>query len=79
MKKFPPHLQVFQSNDSKKFASLDAVGEFSSEAFLVMNELIFIQEKTNYPGGSLTRSLYEAFGFEDRFSVIARASWRAGG
>lgn len=32
------------------------------EFLLVVSELIFIQEKTNYPQGSLTRELYEDFG-----------------
>lgn len=41
---------------------------------LVVTELIMIQEKTNYPEGSLTRQLYEDFGVRDRFSVINSAT-----
>lgn len=40
---------------------------------LVVTELMAIQEKTNYPEGSLTESLYRDFGVKDRFSVIQKA------
>lgn len=73
---YPPQLQVYKPGDEQQFVSLDAVGEFTVEFLLVVSELIFIQEKTNYPQGSLTRDLYEAFGREDRFSVINRATYR---
>lgn len=59
-----------------KFKELDKVGEFSVEFILVVTELIGIQEKTNYPEGSLTESLYKDFGIKDRFSVIQKATWR---
>ena len=78
IKKFPPRFQVYKATHARRFSQLNAVGEFSTEFLLVVNELIFIQEKTNYPQGSLTQKLYEAFGVEDRFSVIAMASWRGG-
>jgi len=52
------------------------VGEFTIEFLLVVTELIGIQEKTNYPEGSLTESLYRDFGVADRFSVIQKATWR---
>lgn len=73
---FPPALQVYQPGHETPFSALDAVGEFSTEFMLVVSELIFIQEKTNYPQGSLTRDLYEAFGNQDRFSVIHMATHR---
>ncbi|MCS7227654.1 MAG: hypothetical protein NZ839_01665 [Endomicrobia bacterium] len=38
-----------------------------------MSELLAIQEKTNYPTGSLTESLYKDFVEKDRFSVIQKA------
>jgi hypothetical protein len=43
---------------------------------LAVTELIGIQEKTNYPTGSLTESLYKVFGEKDCFSVIQKAVWR---
>jgi hypothetical protein len=71
---FPPSLQLHQATDVRPFQKLNAVGEFSVEFLLVVSELIFIQEKTNYPTGSLTQRLYEAFGVKDRFSVIGMAT-----
>lgn len=76
---YPPALQVYRRGDEQPFLSLDAVGEYSVEFLLVVSELIFIQEKTNYPQGSLTRALYEDFGVKDRFSVIQKAAFRGAG
>ena len=73
--KYPPTLQVYQPGQVKQFAALNAVGEFQMDAFLVINELIFIQEKTNYPDGSATVSLYQSFMEKDMFSVIQSATW----
>lgn len=47
--------------------------EFTIEFMLVVTELMAIQEKTNYPRGSLTESLYKDFGVKNRFSVIQKA------
>lgn len=74
--KFPPALQFFKPEHIEPFRELDNVGEFTVEFLLVITELIGIQEKTNYPKGSLTESLYRDFGVADRFSVIQKATWR---
>ncbi|MEM2258923.1 MAG: hypothetical protein QXE46_03380 [Candidatus Thermoplasmatota archaeon] len=71
---YPPQLQYFKSEHIQPFKKLDEVGEFSVEFMLVATELIMIQEKTNYPEGSLTRQLYNDFGVKDRFSVINSAT-----
>ena len=71
---YPPSLQKFRIEDTKPYKELDKVGEFTVEFMLVTTELIMIQEKTNYPEGSLTRQLYEDFGVKDRFSVINAAT-----
>jgi hypothetical protein len=42
----------------------------------VVIELIAIQEKTNYPSGTLTEELYKDLFVKDRFSVIQKATWR---
>ena len=55
---------------------LDKVGEFTVEFLLVAIELVAIQEKTNYPTGTLTKSLYEGFGVKDRFQIIQKSIWR---
>jgi hypothetical protein len=73
---FPPAIQIFDPSAVTPFLLLNDVGEFSVEFFLVVNELIFIQEKTNYPQGSETQRLYRDFTLKDRFSVIGGASWR---
>ncbi|MBP9038310.1 MAG: hypothetical protein KBF72_02005 [Candidatus Syntrophosphaera sp.] len=70
---FPPKLQFFKPENITPFQDLDNVGEFTVEFLLVTAELIAIQEKTNYPEGSLTESLYNDFGVKDRFSVISKA------
>jgi len=69
----PPKLQFFRKEHIEKFRELDKVGEFSVEFLLVVTELLAIQEKTNYPKGSLTESLYKDFSLKDRFSVIQKA------
>ena len=73
---FPPGLQFFNPEQIDPFRDLDKVGEFTVEFLLVVTELMAIQEKTNYPGGSLTESLYKGFGVKDRFSVIQKAVWK---
>jgi len=70
---FPPTLQFFKPEHIEKFKDLDKVGEFTIEFLLVVIELMAIQEKTNYPEGSLTESLYKDFGVKDRFQVIQKA------
>lgn len=70
---FPPRLQYFKSEHVEPFKALDNVGEFTVEFVLTVTELMAIQEKTNYPEGSLTESLYRDFGAKDRFSVIQKA------
>jgi hypothetical protein len=70
---FPPNLQFFKLEHIEPFKDLDKVGEFTTEFLLVVTELMAIQERTNYPEGSLTESLYKAFGVKDRFSVIQKA------
>ena len=73
---YPPRFQVFNPKNAIPYNSLNAVGEFSVEFLLAVSELIFIQEKTNYPHGSLTQHLYHNFGRTDRFSVISQAIYR---
>ena len=70
---FPPSLQFFKPEHIEPFKDLDKVGEFTVEFLLVVTELMGIQEKTNYPEGSLTENLYEDFGVKDRFQVIQKA------
>ncbi len=73
---FPPTLQFFKSEHVEPFKKLDKVGEFTVEFLLIAIELVAIQEKTNYPTGTLTENLYKSFGVKDRFQVIQKAVWR---
>lgn len=73
---FPPALQFFKPEHVEPFKDLDRVGEFTVEFLLVAIELVAIQEKTNYPTGTVTENLYKNFGVKDRFSVIQRAVWK---
>ncbi|MEA1964391.1 MAG: hypothetical protein U9O41_04590 [Candidatus Aerophobetes bacterium] len=73
---FPPTLQFFKPEHLQPFKELDKVGEFTVEFLLVAIELVAIQEKTNYPVGTVTENLYKSFGVKDRFSVIQKAVWK---
>jgi hypothetical protein len=58
---YPPALQVFKPSAISQFAPLDQFGEYDVEFLLVVTELIMIQERTNYPAGTMTPSLFQAF------------------
>lgn len=73
---FPPTLQFYKPEHVDQFKELDKVGEFTVEFLLVAIELVAIQERTNYPTGTLTENLYKSFGVKDRFQVIQKAIWR---
>lgn len=73
---FPPTLQFFKPEHIEPFKELDKVGEFTVEFLLVAIELVAIQEKTNYPTGTVTENLYMSFGIKDRFQVIQKAAWK---
>ncbi|MEW6685431.1 MAG: hypothetical protein AB1393_04410 [Candidatus Edwardsbacteria bacterium] len=73
---FPPTLQFFRPEHIEPFKELDRVGEFTVEFLLVAIELVAIQEKTNYPTGTVTENLYKNFGVKDRFFVIRGAVWK---
>ncbi|MBC7226414.1 MAG: hypothetical protein H5T61_04195 [Thermoflexales bacterium] len=73
----PPILQVFSPDHIRQFQALDAYGEYSVEFLLVVGELIIIQEKTNYPHGTMTLNLFRSFREErDIFTVVSTASFR---
>jgi len=73
----PPTLQVFSPQHVSKFQQLDAYGEYSVEFLLVITELIMIQEKTNYPEGTMNLNLFRLFrDGADIFSVVSAATFR---
>lgn len=75
--KFPPTFQEFSSEKLKPFEELNRFGEYSVEFLGAIFDLIMIQEKTNYPKGTINRKLFEAFLNEkDIFSVVSAATFR---
>ncbi len=76
---FPPSLQIFQPTHVKQFQPLDAFGEYSVEFLLILTELILIQEKTNYPDGTMSFELFTKFRRgDDIFTVVSAATFRGG-
>lgn len=74
---FPPQLQVYKPAHSQQFQGLDQYGEYSVEFLLVVTELILIQEKTNYPNGTMSLDLFSKFRRgDDIFSVVQAATFR---
>jgi hypothetical protein len=73
---FPPNLQLFKQEQAEQFGELDRYGEYSVEFILVVAELIMIQEKTNYPDGTLNLKLFQKFrNKESIFSVVSSATF----
>lgn len=74
---FPPSLQVYNKNDIAKFQELNNYGQYSVEFILVVIELIMIQEKTNYPNGTMNIKVFEKFrdSNDDIFSVVSAATF----
>lgn len=73
---FPPTLQVFTSSHAQDFSELSRQGEYSVEFLLVITELIMIQEKTNYPSGTINLNLFRKFrDGADIFSIVSAATF----
>lgn len=76
---FPPEFQEFDKERFEKFRELNKYGEYSVEFLAAIFDLIMIQEKTNYPQGTINKKLFEAFLAEkDIFSVVSAATFRGG-
>lgn len=74
---FPPKLQIFTSAHVPTFNALSRYGEYSVDFLLVITELIMIQEKTNYPQGSLNLKLFGKIrSGADIFSIVSAATFR---
>ena len=74
---YPPTLQVFDTTHISEFEGLSGVSEYSVEFLLMVVELIMIQERTNYPNGTLNLKLFQKFrDNEDIFSVVSAATFR---
>ena len=75
---FPPALEIVHSGWFHRFNGLDQYGEYSAEFLSVTIELLALQEKTNYPNGSLHTRLFRALYADpvDIFKIVSIASWR---
>lgn len=74
---FPPSLQIFKPAHVSQFQAISQYGEYSVEFLLVMTELIMIQEKTNYPNGTINLNLFQKFrDGADIFSIVSAATFR---
>ena len=74
---FPPKLQIFQPSHAQAYQQLDKFGEYPVDFLLTVTELIQIQEKTNYPTGTLNLNLFRLFRKKaDIFSVVSAATFR---
>lgn len=74
---FPPSLQIFSPSDAIQFQKLNQYGEYSAEFLLVTTELIMIQEKTNYPTGTINLNLFQKIrDGADIFSIVSAATFR---
>ena len=74
---FPPALQIFTSSHVRAFDALSQYGEYPVEFLLVITELIMIQEKTNYPTGTMNLNLFRKFREgADIFSIVSKATFR---
>lgn len=73
----PPSLVMFSVNEMTRFQPLSSYGEYSIEFILVVVELLMLQEKTNYPNGTLNLSGFQKFrNGHDIFSVVNAATFR---
>ena len=75
---YPPSLQVYDKQDLSEFEELNNYGEYSVEFIVVVTELIMIQEKTNYPTGTMNVKVFERFRdkHDDIFAVVSAATFR---
>ena len=74
---FPPTLRSFSPEHVTKFQSLDGYGEYSVDFLLSVLELIMVQEKTNYPNGTMNAAVFRAFRQDkDLFTIVSLATFR---
>lgn len=74
---YPPAFQVFTPGMFSRFELLNRFGEYPVDFLAAIFELIMIQEKTNYPTGTLNRKMMETFlSGKDIFSVVSTATFR---
>jgi len=74
---YPPALQIYRQEHVERFEDLNNYGEYPVSFLLVIFELIMLQEKTNYPCGTLNKTVFEKFlNDADIFSIVSAATFR---
>jgi len=73
---YPPQIEFVTDQDVETYRELDAIRDFDVEFLMKSFELIMLQEKTNYPNGSLTVDLLNSFCNEERIMNMFRATFR---
>jgi len=73
-----PSLQFFNRDYILgHFGDLNDFGEYSIEFLAVVVELLMIQEKTNYPNGTMQLDILNAFkNSKDIFTIVQKATFR---
>lgn len=73
---YPPSFQIYKKGIGKKFSALDNCGEYPVEFLIAVFELIMIQEKTNYPNGTMNVHLFQKLEEgADIFSLVSAATF----
>jgi hypothetical protein len=68
---------IYSPSDVFSFAELNRYGEYSIEFLLVVIELIMVQEKTNYPTGTMNLRLFQKLrAGADIFTLVSAATFR---
>lgn len=70
---YPPRIRL-DADDVRRFEPLGQWGEYDAEFLLAVNELLILQEKTNYPQGTATLA-WAKFPDADVFTIVSSWSW----
>lgn len=74
---YPPRFQIYKKGIGKEFENLNRYGEYDVDFLIAVFELIMIQEKTNYPHGTMNLKLFKRLKEgADIFSLVSAATFR---
>ena len=77
LENYPPKLFFFSEEQASRFNDLDSFGEYSVQFLLVVIELLMLQEKTNYPNGTINVRIFQMMRNKaDIYSVVSAATFR---
>ena len=74
---YPPNLVFYSEEQVSRFNTLNSFGEYSVQFLLVVIELLMLQEKTNYPNGTLNLRIFQMMKDKaDIYSIVSAATFR---